>query len=509
MEEMLRKVKETIQKNHLIDRDMHIVLGLSGGPDSMCLFDILCRLAEDWNLKLYPVHVNHKFRPGDAEKDQEYVENVCMVRGWPCRSFVYDCAAIAEQENLTSEEAGRKVRYQSFFSRAYDLMETGIPADKIRIAVAQNARDQAETILFRMIRGTGTDGLAGIAYLRYETVNGEKIGIVRPLLDVDRPKIEEYCKLRELNPHIDHTNQETVYTRNKIRLMLLPLLEKNFNPAVVSTVGRLGKIASMDRDFIETAARDAFEKCWREEAQAFEAAELARLHPSVRFRVYQLMMKKLGFPEGLTMGQMETAEKIRESSNPSASACLNGIVYVSRMYDKLRFFVRSEQKLERQTGSSEIESEPTSEKIIEDSRRVYTLKKLQGGEYEKLPLPEKGTMRGVFRGEQVVQPDFFKKLEVRFRQEGDYLTIRDHRGEKKRKKLQDFLVDEKVPKLYRDEICVLVLGHQVLWVLPSEYFTKPVLKEKGRFSADFTEGRKRVSDTEESIIILEVTQKIC
>ena len=87
--------------------------------------------------------------------------------------------------------------------------------------------------------------------MRYEMIGDKKIGIIRPLLDVDRPEIEEYCVMRNLNPRIDHTNQETVYTRNKIRLMLLPLLEKNFNPAVVSTVGRLGKIASMDRDFLK------------------------------------------------------------------------------------------------------------------------------------------------------------------------------------------------------------------------------------------------------------------
>ena len=113
----------------------------------MCLFDVLCELAEEWNLKIYPVHVNHRFRPGNAEKDQEYVEKFCMTRGWPCRSFTYDCVAIAREENLTSEEAGRKARYQSFFRQASDLMKKGIPAEKIRVAVAQNARDQADNHL--------------------------------------------------------------------------------------------------------------------------------------------------------------------------------------------------------------------------------------------------------------------------------------------------------------------------------------------------------------------------
>ena len=100
-------VKALIQNEELLHEGMHVIVGLSGGPDSVCLFDLLCRLADDMRLQLYPVHVNHQFRPGAAEADQAFTEALCMERGWPCRSFVYDCARIAEEENLTSEEAGR------------------------------------------------------------------------------------------------------------------------------------------------------------------------------------------------------------------------------------------------------------------------------------------------------------------------------------------------------------------------------------------------------------------
>ena len=106
-EKTFQSVKKLIQKESLLQKGMHVIVGLSGGPDSVCLFDMLCRLAEELALQLYPVHVNHQFRPGAAERDQAFCETLCTTRGWPCRSFVYDCAQIAEAEGMTAEEAGR------------------------------------------------------------------------------------------------------------------------------------------------------------------------------------------------------------------------------------------------------------------------------------------------------------------------------------------------------------------------------------------------------------------
>ena len=225
---MKQRVLETIKTHELLEDGTHIVLGLSGGPDSVCLFDVLLELSAVKNFRIHPVHVNHKFRPGDAERDQEYVEELCRQRGLTCRTFTVDCNALAREEGLTSEEAGRKARYDAFFETAQGItqgfaqglaqelageleqhctQEPSMPGtDKIAIAVAQNANDQAETILFRMLRGTGTDGLAGIAYKRYE----RGFAIVRPLLDVPRDEIEKYCEERNLSPRIDHTNNEAI-----------------------------------------------------------------------------------------------------------------------------------------------------------------------------------------------------------------------------------------------------------------------------------------------------------
>ncbi|MDD7216480.1 MAG: tRNA lysidine(34) synthetase TilS, partial [Firmicutes bacterium] len=238
---MKKKILKTIREHNLITEGMHIVLGLSGGPDSVCLFSVLTELAGEMNLTLHPVHINHRFRPGAAEEDQAYVEELCRSNGLSCRSFVYDCPAMAREQKLTPEEAGRKARYEAFFKVAGEIHASGVPASKIAVAVAQNANDQCETILFRILRGTGTDGLSGIAYKR----KGQGgFHVIRPLLDITRDEIEKYCADRNLNPRIDHTNSETVYTRNRIRLELIPYLADNFNSNIVETVNRLGRIAA-------------------------------------------------------------------------------------------------------------------------------------------------------------------------------------------------------------------------------------------------------------------------
>ena len=240
------KVEKTIKENNLIQGNQHIILGLSGGPDSLCLFFVLMDIAKGMNLTIHAVHINHKFRPGAAEEDQDYVEKICAQNGVQCSTFVFDCNKIAVDEKITSEEAGRQVRYASFAKAAQNLVDNGIKRSNIKIAVAQNADDQSETILFRILRGTGTDGLKGISYMRNDEQGNT---IIRPLLDVCRKEIEEFCEEKNLNPRIDKTNLEPLYTRNKIRLNLIPYLQREYNENIKETIARLGKISCIDSDY--------------------------------------------------------------------------------------------------------------------------------------------------------------------------------------------------------------------------------------------------------------------
>ena len=262
---LIEKVRRTINQHQLIQQGAHIVIGLSGGPDSVCLFHVLLQLQQQYELVLHPVHINHQLRPGAAERDQHYVEALCRQYGLECRSFVVDCNALAEALHMTSEEAGRKARYDAFYQTAEELAEElqqsgthetaeGMRA-QIHIAVAQNANDQAETVLFRLLRGTGTDGLAGIAYHREE----RGFRVIRPLLDVDRDEIEQYCRSQGLEPVQDHTNQEPIYARNQIRLQLLPYLEAEYGKNIRARLVRLAQIAADDKAYLWEQAEQAFQ----------------------------------------------------------------------------------------------------------------------------------------------------------------------------------------------------------------------------------------------------------
>ncbi len=526
----------------------HIVLGLSGGPDSVCLFDVLLELSAVKNFRIHPVHVNHKFRPGDAERDQEYVEELCRQRGLTCRTFTVDCNALAREKGLTSEEAGRKARYDAFFETAQGItqgfaqglvqelageleqhctQEPSMPGtDKIAIAVAQNANDQAETILFRMLRGTGTDGLAGIAYKRYE----RGFAIVRPLLDVPRDEIEKYCEERNLSPRIDHTNNEAIYARNKIRLELLPMLREKFNPNIIETINRLGKNAAADKDYLAKQARDAYEEAL-EDADGrsctveVTTAKLDRMHKAVRMRVYNYLLADVGMEENLTEGQLEAIEKVRISQSPSAMCDLADGFRVYKIYDRIRFCREAETEEGRQLRMRFISAEEyAKEKKTahapdadggETAARVVGIFALPPGAEDSVCIrkrrdgdviaiasksrtqgatqaPVQGATQAPVQGATQTPVQGATQAPVQGATQapaqGATQTPDTAPPQVRHKKLQDFLVDAKVPKSVRDDIDLLAYGNRILWVLPSPHFASRQYREKGRFSAEFKPG---------------------
>ena len=313
------KVRKTIEEKALIAPKQHIVLGLSGGPDSVCLFNILLSLKDEFQLTIHPVHVNHKFRPGAAERDQQYVEELCAKNNLKCTTFVTDCNKLAEETGMTSEEAGRKARYDAFYKVAESIADSkenyetpSVPRNQIKIAVAQNANDQAETVLFRFLRGTGVDGLAGIAYEREE--RGFKV--IRPILDIYRDEIEEYCDYNKLNPVIDHTNDENVYARNKIRNRMIPHIESEYNSNIKESLVRLARIASADKDYMWQQTEEAYKNLAKENISSCEVTmdreALAKLHVAVRHRVILKAFAAIGLDSDVSEERIKAADSIIE-----------------------------------------------------------------------------------------------------------------------------------------------------------------------------------------------------
>jgi len=440
----------------MLEEEMHIVIGLSGGPDSLCMFDIFCRIAEEWKLKLYPVHVNHKFRPGAAEADQEFVERYCEEAGWPCRTFVRDCSARAEAEGLTPEEAGRKVRYEAFLQVAAEInggsapgLTGPVPADRIVMAVGQNADDQAETVLFRLLRGTGVDGLAGIAYKRWE----HGFAVIRPLLDCSRQEIEDYCVQQNLKPRRDHTNEEPVYMRNRIRLQLLPLLREEYNSNLTAGLNRLAASAAMDSDYLWQEAEKAYEQAVKTESCCgveLSMEVLDSLHPSIRIRIYNKALGQIGLNENISAAHLEGVEAVRLSSSPSAQWNLPDPYVAEKRYNRLCFFKTSN--------------------FVENGQLRVVLRQSAIGDADADTTLAKQTCTAQFDAQafmDVYGADAPEKIVLRTRQNGDYMTIFTSGG-LHRKKLQDILVDMKVPKHLRNQVPLAAVGSEILWILPGD-----------------------------------------
>ena len=233
-----KKVLDTIKKNELIKNGDNIVIGVSGGPDSMALLNSLININEKNGLsyKIVVSHINHGIRE-EADSETLFVQEFCKQKQIPCYVRKEKVEELAKFQKIGTEEAGRNLRYEFF-------EEVAKKENANKIATAHNANDNAETVLMNIIRGSGTSGLKGI-----EAKRNEKY--IRPLIECTRNEVEEYCKEHNLNPKQDKTNLENIYTRNKIRNILIPLMQKEFNPNIITSLNRMSQIAKEENEYLQ------------------------------------------------------------------------------------------------------------------------------------------------------------------------------------------------------------------------------------------------------------------
>lgn len=243
-------VLKTIKTNNLIEDGDSIVVGVSGGPDSITLLDVLLKLQKEINFNIVVAHVNHMIR-NEAIDDEKYVENYCKHRNIPFYAKRIEVEKIAKEQKIGTEEAGRNLRYE-FFNEVLEKSNSN------KIATAHTKNDNVETVLMNIIRGSGTKGLKGI-----EAIRDSKY--IRPLIEISRNEIEEYCEKNELEPRIDKTNMENIYTRNKVRNLLIPYLQKEFNPNIVEAINRLSDIAKEEENYIENIVKQTYNEILIEE----------------------------------------------------------------------------------------------------------------------------------------------------------------------------------------------------------------------------------------------------
>lgn len=281
---MFSSVDSTILKYDMLSDCKAIIVGLSGGADSMCLLHFLAANAKRYGVDyIVAAHLNHCIRGEEAERDADFVKEQCRIIGVECYVKSVKIAELAQSKKIGLEECGRQERY-TFFNEVIDKINDKFNdkfVDKVAIATAHTASDNAETVILNITRGCGTEGLTGIPAVRGN--------IIRPLINITRAQVEEYCEQNNVPFITDSTNLTDEYSRNKIRLNVLPELKK-INPSVESAVNRMASIVAATQIYIERNAKQAYELCKMPEG--LNVDKLKSLDCALLYEIIKLSVKE-------------------------------------------------------------------------------------------------------------------------------------------------------------------------------------------------------------------------
>lgn len=434
---MLRKISGFLNEQHLIQQNDKIVVGVSGGADSICLLSVLLELKQQYHLSLYVVHIEHGVRGEESRQDAAFVKAVAAKHDLFYREFPYDIVTLSKKLGISVEEAGRKVRYEAF-----EQVREELRANKI--AVAHNFDDNAETMLLNLIRGTGLSGLTGIAPC--------KGLVIRPLLCVSRREIESYLEERRISYRTDSTNYSTDYTRNKIRLQLLPYIEQNINESVKEHLNQTAAIVKEANDYIEQQGRIAYNECvTRQDSRLTVFCKAFFLYPPV----IQKQVIRICIGEFATGLKDITARHIHSVLALSKKQVGKQVelpmqIVVAKGYETMTFSKKEESPNRKR--EEEIVIIPPVNCTFQGMQFSFSVEPYQ----ELEDIPEK-TYTKWFDYDKIKDT-----LRLRNRKSGDDIEVNASGG---KKKIKDYFIDEKIPKERRDGILLLADENHIIWII--------------------------------------------
>ncbi|MBO4324013.1 MAG: tRNA lysidine(34) synthetase TilS [Lachnospiraceae bacterium] len=429
-------MKQEVEK-FLREQDMlsgGIVAGFSGGADSVCLLLVLSELSAQYGFPLHAVHVNHGIRGAQADTDEAFAEAFCKRIGVECHIFREDVPEEAQRTGAGLEEAGRTVRYRRFYETA---VKTGAKA----IAVAHHMDDNAETVLFRLARGTGIRGLAGIPAVSRPFAD-EHIALIRPLLPFRRERILAELERRGETYRTDETNADDSYARNRIRNQVMPVLT-DINAGVVEHIAAMAAQASALADLLTAEAERVYAGVFRDGMLLAEG--MKDVPAIVRTEVLLRFMKELtGVEKDFTEQHAEAADRLL-SGPVSKELSLPAGLILEKTYEGIR------RKAAGKEDGSETELVP-GEYPLGDGRVLSV------------------TVREHFPGETVEKNKWIKwfdydmincALTLRTRRKGDFFFVNREGG---KKLLKEYYVEAKIPREERDSLLIVAGGPEVMWI---------------------------------------------
>ncbi len=460
---MISKIKEIITKENLIKENDNIIIALSGGPDSVFLFHVLRILKDSLSFTLYASHINHMYRGIDADNDEKFVVDLCNQYGIKLFIKRKNASEYARELKLTEEEAGRKLRYD-FFNE--NLKEIGHG----KIALAHNLNDQSETVLQRIIRGTGIDGLAAMSY--------QNQNIIRPILNIEKKDILNYLKQNGYDYCKDYTNELPIYGRNKIRLNLIPYLEENYNPNIQDILFRMSQIMQKDSLIIEKHINSLYDKVIKEKSEdklVFDAVLLSTLDSNEIGRIIRKAVKEIkGSTKNLENKHIDYANVFIKNNKTGKSIDLTDDIKISISYNNiiLTKYVEKNYDFEYNINVEDFTN------ISETGIKIF-IKEI--GKSIVLGIFNIENTHNLKSYEFYVDYDKIKGIiKIRNRKKSDFMIPLGMSG---RKKLKDIFIDSKIPLEDRDKQIVLADDEKIIWLenyrisneCKTDYNTKKIL----------------------------------
>jgi tRNA(Ile)-lysidine synthase len=445
IEKLVSRVRRFIQQKGLVKEGERWLVGVSGGPDSVCLLHLLCQMRNELGVSIHAVHLHHGLRGKEADGDAEYVGRLAARLGISFTVGKKDVMSFRQEHRCSVEEAAREVRYLFFSDEALSVQAQ-------KVALAHTADDQAETILLHLLWGAGSRGLKGMAPIENwrSPVTGASITVVRPLLEVTRSETEAYCQACDLQPREDTTNRSPRFLRNRIRAEVLPLL-KNLNPRIRETLGRTAELISQEQTALEALAATLAKKLLKRDGERVLVDIKGMQAQSPGLQRFLLRLAWALLKGDLRNLEAQHIEKMRLllGQKTGKKIHLPGSVVLQREYDKVIF----SHKLEitppllvpaKLTVPGEVDamgyhfcahisSSHGAPNTGGDSHRAYMDAEVGG-----------------------------RELIIRARQPGDRFQPL---GMIESKKLQDFMVDAHIPQQIRSRIPIVCSAGHILWVV--------------------------------------------
>jgi len=459
-----------LRRNNLIQPGENIVVGVSGGADSVCLLHILAKWQNEFDIKLHAAHLNHQLRGAESDADAEYVANLAASLDVPVIVGKRDVADYRSRRGCSIEEAARELRYDFLAEVARDVGARWV-------AIGHTSDDQVETILMHILRGTGISGLCGLEPCSpfpfcHSELKAKNLGLVviRPLLDITRQETLSYCQEHQLRPRFDSSNLCLSFLRNRLRLELLPSLRK-YNPSVDQALLRLAKIAKDDSSFIEQQALQLWDEVSRQEKNAIflDRKKIGSLPVALQSRLVRLALDRiLGDTRDIEANHIEAIRSLLTKPVGKRILLPHGIICQGE-YDEL--VITSAAKHAQLLSSlcpfpplqGEFRLKVPRETVLPGWKVIASIVQRQEASLSLRGVPS--VSEGTGRSNLVAEFDLDKtgtELFIRKRQSGDRFQPL---GMGMAKKLQDFMVDAKIPLPWRDHIPLVCSSQQIVWIV--------------------------------------------